>query len=159
MARTCTVCNHEKRAEIDAALVAGASFRDIAGQYHLSKSAVERHKADHLPAAMAQAKQAADVAHGDDLLDQVRKLQAVTMNILAMAYNGADLRTALQAIAQARGNLELLGRLLGELQAAPVNILVMPEWVTMRTVLLSALAPYPDARAAVAGQLLRLHHG
>ncbi len=108
---------------------------------------------------MAQAKQAADVAHGDDLLDQVRKLQAVTMNILAMAYNGADLRTALQAIAQARGNLELLGRLLGELQAAPVNILVMPEWVTMRTVLLSALAPYPDARAAVAGELLRLDHG
>jgi hypothetical protein len=160
MTRRCTVCGHPDREAIDKALVAGASFRDIAGQYKLSKSAVERHKAEHLPAAMAKAKEAADVAHGDDLLEQVRKLQNVTMSILAKAYNANDLRIALQAIAQARGNLELLGRLLGELQAeGTVNVLISPEWVQVRTVILSALSPYPAARVAVAGELGRLDHG
>lgn len=161
MARVCTVCNHPDREAIDKALVDGAAYRDIAGRYGLSKSSVERHKAEHIPAAMAKAKEAADVVHGDNLLDQVKTLQTVTMNILARAYKTDDLRTALQAVGQARGNLELQGKLLGQLaeQQTTVNVLVMPEWLAVRKTLLAALAPYPDARLAVAAALVRLENG
>jgi hypothetical protein len=56
--------------------------------------------------------------------------------------------------------LELLGKLAGELQSAPqVNILISPEWVRLRTLILEALEPYPDARLAVAGALRRLDGG
>jgi hypothetical protein len=114
--------------------------------------ALHRHKAAHLPVALAKAQEAAEVAHGDNLLEQVQGLQARTLAILTTAENAGALGTALQAIREARGNIELLGRLMGELQeaAAIVNILVMPEWVSLQAAILVALEPHQDARAAVA---------
>jgi len=41
---TCSVCSHANRKEIDLALVRGTSLRDIAGQFGVSRSAVDRHK-------------------------------------------------------------------------------------------------------------------
>jgi hypothetical protein len=37
-----------------------------------------------------------------------------------------------------------------------VNVLLSPQWVTIRTTMLEALAAYPDARAAVAESLMEL---
>lgn len=74
MSRTCSVCSHAKRAEIEAALLAGESFRHIAAQYAVSTSALQRHKASHLPAHLARAQDAADVAQADDVMAQLRLL-------------------------------------------------------------------------------------
>jgi hypothetical protein len=157
MPRRCTVCDHEERASIDAALVSGTPLRDIAGQHGVSKSALERHKAGHLPAHLAKAKEAGEVARADDLLSQVRHLQDRTLAILTTSEDAGELRTALAAIREARGNLELLAKLLGELDDAPkVNILVSAEWVAVRTSMMEALSPYPEARTAVAEALLVL---
>jgi hypothetical protein len=41
----CKVCQHPERAAIDKALAEGVSLRDIASQYGISKSTVDRHKA------------------------------------------------------------------------------------------------------------------
>ncbi|MEO7474680.1 MAG: hypothetical protein ABIY46_05040, partial [Gemmatimonadales bacterium] len=66
-----------------------------------------------------------------------------------------DLKTALGGIREARGCLELLGRLEGELQDAPaVNVTVSPEWGIMREIIVGALESYPDAKRAVAQALL-----
>jgi hypothetical protein len=54
MPRVCTICTHPARAAIDDGLEAGQSLRDVAGQYSLSKSALDRHKVSHLPARLAQ---------------------------------------------------------------------------------------------------------
>lgn len=160
MPRKCTVCEHPQRDEIDAALVAGEPLRNIAQRVSVSSAALCRHKADHLPATLAKAAAAADVAHADNLLDQVKDLQRRTLAILDQAEQTAQLKTALTAIGQARGNLELLARLLGELQEQPtINLMVMPEWVTVRGALLAALGPYPEARAVVAAELGRLKDG
>ena len=157
MPRTCTVCVHPERSGIDAALIAGGSYRSIAQQFAASPDAVLRHKRDHLPPTLAKAAEAAEVAHADDLLAQVRRLQGRALSILDRAETTGDLRTALGAIREARGNLELLAKLLGELNDAPqISVMVSPEWVSVRTVILAALAPYPDARAAVAERLLAL---
>jgi hypothetical protein len=132
-------------------------LRDIAGQHGVSKSALERHKAGHLPAHLAKAKEAGEVARADDLLSQVRHLQDRTLAILTTSEDAGELRTALAAIREARGNLELLAKLLGELDDAPkVNILVSAEWVAVRTSMMEALSPYPEARTAVAEALLVL---
>ena len=157
MPRTCTICQHPQRAGIDAALVTGTPYRRIASQFQVSEIAVRRHKAAHLPETLAQARDAEEVAHADDLLAQVRDLQARALSILDTAERAGDLRTALMAIREARSGLELLARLLGELSDAPqVNVLVMPEWLAVRSALLLALAPYGEARAAVASALLAL---
>jgi hypothetical protein len=64
MPRTCTVCTHPERAAIDATLVSGPSesLRTIADRRSVSKTALIRHKADHLPAHLATAREAAEIA-------------------------------------------------------------------------------------------------
>lgn len=157
MPRTCTVCGDPNHAVIDAALVAGTPYRSIAKQYRCSEAAVQRHKA-HIPAELAQAQAAQDVAQADDLLAQVRALHTKALAILSTAEADGDLRTALAGIREARGCLELLAKLLGELDDRPqVNVLVSADWQALRTVLLLALLPYPEARLAVVEALEANH--
>src|SRR5919108_4090225 len=54
MPRVCTICTHPARAAIDDGLKAGQPLRAVAGQFSLSKSALDRHRGSHLPAALAQ---------------------------------------------------------------------------------------------------------
>ncbi len=162
MARICTICSHPDRQAIDQELVAGVSLPALAARYStidstVGRMALQRHAAAHLPQALSKAQEAKEVAQGDDLLNQVRDLQRITMALLAKAVQANDLRTALQAVGQARGNLELLGKLVGQLaQEGTVNLVVSPEWVMVRATLLGALTPYPEARIAVAGRLAAL---
>jgi hypothetical protein len=150
MPRVCTVCEHRDREAIDRALVGDASNRSIASLYDVSEAAVRRHKANHLPAKLVMAEQAAEVAEADNLLDQVRDLQSRTLAILEAAEETRQHRTALGAIREARSNLELLAKLLGELDSRPtVNILVSAEWLELRAVIVGALEPYSEARGAV----------
>jgi len=95
------------------------------------------------------------VASGANLLAQVRELTSKTLAILDKAERARDLKAALGAIREARGCLELLAKLLGELQqeGSTVDIALSAEWIELRTVLLKALGPYPEARLAVAEAL------
>jgi hypothetical protein len=99
---------------------------------------------------LVKAQDAAEVAHADNLLEQVKSLQARALTILDKAEASGDLRTALSAIREARGNLELLAKLLGELQQeGTVNVIMSPEWLSIRSTIVTVLEPYPQARTAV----------
>src|SRR5262249_52420105 len=108
MPRVCTVCAHPDRGSIDRALVHHATYRHIAAQYGLASSAIFRHREDHVPAQLAQAQAAAEVAQADDLLAQVRALRSKALSILLKAEQQGDYRTALVGIREARSCLELL---------------------------------------------------
>jgi hypothetical protein len=150
MPRRCTVCDHPERHCIDETLVSGAPYRTVAKRFVLSESAVYRHKTEHLPAHLLKAREVEEVAQAEDLLEQVRNLQTHALDILERAEKAGDLRTALAAISQARGNLELLGKLAGELDERPViNLNVSPEWLELRAVIVGALEPHPAAHSAV----------
>ncbi len=150
MPRKCTVCTHPDREAIDAALVEGGAFPALVAKYRVSKDSLSRHKTNHLPAKLVMAQAAEDVAQADGLLEQVRALQGRAYGILDKADGAGDLRTALGAIREARSNLELLAKLLGELDDRPtVNVLISPEWLELRAVIVGALEPYAEARGAV----------
>ena len=151
MPRRCTVCAHPELEAINRALVSGEPYRSVANRYEsLSQAAVQRHQENHIPATLAKAREAEEVAHADDLLSDVRSLQARTLAILEAAEETREHRIALAAIREARSNLELLAKLLGELDERPqVNILVSPEWLELRAVIVGALEPFTDARGAV----------
>jgi hypothetical protein len=152
--RTCSVCTHQERGAIDQALIGGESTGKLAGRYRtIDERALRRHRSNHLPATLAKAKEAEEVAVADDLLEQVRDLQERALTILDKAEEAGELRTALGAIREARGNLELLAKLLGELDERPVNVLISPEWLELRAVIVTALEPHPEARGAVLGAL------
>lgn len=151
MPRRCTVCAHPEAEAINKALVSGEPYRSVANRYEsLSQAAVQRHQENHLPTTLAKAKEAGEVAHADDLLAQVRDLQARTLAILEAAEETSQHRTALAAIREARSNLELLAKLLGELDDRPqINLLISAEWIELRAVIVGALEPHPEARRAV----------
>ncbi len=109
MARTCTVCTHTERADIDRALVQRRPFRDIACQYDVGRMAVLRHHDEHVPAELLAAREVDDAARGDDLLAQVRDLQGHAMDILTVTKDAEapDYRTALAAIRELRGCIEV----------------------------------------------------
>ncbi len=159
MGRRCSVCVHPEVEAINAALVNGEPLRTIAKQYGLHQSSIQRHAAQHIPMTLTKAAEAEQVANADNLLEQLHELQQKTLAILERhSAAGGDDRIALSAIKEARSNLDLLGRLLGELDNAPkIAVLVnAPEWQTLRTVILTALEPYPQAREAVVNELRRI---
>jgi len=109
---------------------------------------------------LLKAREVEEAARADDLLEQVRHLQTRALDILDRAEETGDLRTALAAIAQARGNLELLGKLAGELDERPVvNLHVSPEWLELRAVIVGALEPHPAAHRAVLRALESVGNG
>ena len=160
MPRRCTVCDHPQRVEIDMQLVCGESYRTIADQFGLSKTALIRHKESHIPDALVKAQDAGEVAQADDLLAQVKALQTEAQEILGEARAAGDLRTALRGIGQALSCLELLSRIEGRLQdqqSVQVNVNLdifhSPEWVRVGRMLAEVLRDYPDLRATVAAKL------
>jgi hypothetical protein len=139
------------------ALVNHRPYRDIACHFNVGRMALVRHHDDHLPAAMAKAKEAEEAAKADDLLKEVRALRSKAYSLLMQAEKAGDLRTALAGVREARACLELLAELSQQLDRRPVvNLLLLPEWVRVRTELLEALQPFPDARGAVARRLMAL---
>ena len=162
MPQTCTVCRHPRRGEIDRALVSAGPLRDIAGRFGVSKSAVERHKAEHLPAVLARAKEVADVTHALDVAKQLMTINGVAYTLIreAMDATPRDTETVLKAMDRVQRQLEMQARLLGELDDRPtVNVLVTAEWARLRGALMEALAPFEEARVAVAAALVAAEAG
>jgi len=160
MPRRCTICAHPERAAIDQALVRRSPYRDIALRFHVTAMAAFRHREDHLPAALAQAEDAAATVAATDLLAELRALRAKAVSLLLAAERQGDYRTALAGIREARGCLELLAELQGELDRRPaVNLIMSPEWLTVRAAIFAALVDEPIARARVAARLVALEAG
>jgi hypothetical protein len=157
--QTCTICRRQDERAINLALLAGEPFRSIAGRTGVSKSALVRHRINCVPRDLAQARLSKKVAQSDLLLADVCRLQRRANSILSKAEMSGDLRTALAAIRELRGTIELLARVTGELQeTTQVNVLVSPEYLQLRTTILRTLAPYPEARMAIASALRNVDH-
>ena len=156
MPRKCTVCTHAKRKAIDRLLVGGprSSFLDIAKRFGLSKSAVYGHYIEHLPEQLQKAHEAQEIATADDLTRRVNDLLRRLEAVLERAEEAGDDHLTLKAAREIRPTLELLGRLFGKIQDAQVvNVLVNPQWIETRNLIMNALADYPQARQAVATAL------
>ena len=87
---------------------------------------------------------------GNDTLAEVRALKTRAMEILEQAQKAGDLKTALIGIREARGCLETCLKAEGQLKDGPqITIINNPEWVELRTLIITALDDFPQAKAAV----------
>jgi hypothetical protein len=123
MPQTCTICKHPKLSEINAALVSCTEpFRVLAVRYGTSAATLQRHQKAHLPVLLAKAEEAAEMVRADNLMGSLRDLYTRAFDILQKAEKAGALETALKAIRELRGILELLAKLSGELEpTAPGN--------------------------------------
>ena len=115
MPQICTICRHEKRDDIDRALLDGESFRNIARRTATSATALCRHKTQHIPRSLALAKETAEEIQAGTLFERLRSVGRVTEEILREVRGAKNHTIALQAIGRIERQLELEARLLGEL--------------------------------------------
>lgn len=157
MARPCAICSHPERAQIDAALVAGEAFRNIAKRWGMSAAAAFRHRVEHIVeqvAKAAKATEAEDVRRALDIVQQLRAINGASLNVLQDARQSGKGELALKAVDRVQRQIELQAKLLGELDDRPVvNIWTTVEWQTIERTLVEALGPHPQARLAVVERL------
>ncbi len=157
MPRSCSVCTHPDRRQIDGAIVEGVSHRDVARQFGLGRNAIDNHAERHLPATLTRSAEVAEVIHADDLLTEVRARERRADDLGRQAERAGDLRTALQALREWRGLAEFRAKVAGELdERAVINVMMSPQWIEVRRVLIDALQDHPAARVAVAAALYQL---
>ncbi len=134
----CTVCAHEQRSEIDAALLQKAPARAVGRRFGLTHHALGRHRKSHLAGQLAYLNAERDaigtrvalddvaaavqalekrvpgevvtLETADDVLFEGRRLYGKIWAILSEAERTGDTRVALRAIKEARETLELFGR-------------------------------------------------
>lgn len=98
----------------------------------------------------------ADIRVAIDVVAQLKIINGAAIQVLrdARATNNGDL--ALKAIDRIQRQLELQAKLIGDLSdGATVNVVVSPQWVELRTMVLTTLQDHPEARAAVAEAITR----
>jgi DNA-binding transcriptional ArsR family regulator len=147
--RVCTICRHEGRFDIDAILVdRSRSYRDIARQFGVSKDAVSRHVSEgHISELLTLAADAQRAAQADTLLDRMEALQCRVEAFLSRVEETDNYSATLGAFRELRTNLELIGEITKELDRTPTfNLHLNPEWIELRTVIVRALEPHPEAR-------------
>lgn len=151
---TCTVCTHRSVRSIDAALLAGDKRAAIATRYGVSRDAVGRHARGHLATGSLVVAERSDERRLDDLDLRLQQLEAILTTVIDDAMRSGKVNTLIAAIRECRQTVEVIGKVRGAINERPqVNILALPEFTEATQVILTALAPWPEARVAVAGAL------
>ena len=158
MPQSCKACRHPDRAEIDAAILRGEPNRRIASRVGTSEAAIRRHAA-HVPQALALATRAEEVTRADDLLEGVRSAEAHARRLVAKAERDEDIRAALAGLKVVLDALALLAKVAAEQRAGSLAIADSPEWDVLFSAILGALAPHPEATAAVRAAVDRVAAG
>ena len=166
----CSVCSHRELAQIDTALARGVAAPAIARRFKLGPDAVYRYSKNHLPPQLRASLLAGPDLEGIDL-DKLKETESQSLlgNLVALRhrlfaaldcaeeYNDAGMLTRVSS--QLHANFELCAKLLGDLAVGSTNvtnILIAPQYISLRVELVRALAPFPEARAAVASALHEL---
>ena len=158
MPRSCSVCCHDGRKAMDEALVAGESLRAITKRFPgVTESSLSRHRVAHLSPSLQKLVADRALNRNGDLLEQLRGLIEKVYQVLEQAEATGKPGVMLAAVREAKSILELQARMTGELDERPqtlvVNLTSTTEWLDVRTRLLAALRPFPEAHRAVIAAL------
>jgi len=169
--RPCTICGHERRYAIELSLVHRIGAGTIARRFNVSIDAVKRHARNHLTpvqrAALLVASKPTAVdleelrkSEGQGLLASLVAQRARLQTGIELALEAGDANAATRAEHVILQNLTVVGKLLSQFvthhEIRSTSLLVSPDYLALRSAILRALAPYPDARAAVGRALAEL---
>jgi hypothetical protein len=167
----CSICKHKSRHQIEIGLANGISHSALARRFNVSADAVGRHAANHLTPAMraailtAQAPSSIDLdalqtSESEGLLSQLVHQRARLQQHVATAIDFGDIKAAISAEGAITANLALVGKLLGMIvqrhDVRSTSLLVSPDYLRLRSTLIDALRPFPEAAKAVGAALHRL---
>ena len=108
----CSLCIHKDREKIDKAILEGVPIRRIVAQFGASQGTIQRHK-KHVSQQLLKAKNAEDLASGDTLLEQMKKINENANKLLDTAMGSTEKGkntnpgVAIMAMREIRGQLAL----------------------------------------------------
>ncbi|OPY54057.1 MAG: hypothetical protein A4E48_00443 [Methanosaeta sp. PtaU1.Bin060] len=162
MGRKSKIEAHPRSEEIIKRLASGEEYSKIVEDFpDIRYQDLDYYADNKLPAilsksndlkALADEIEQADIHKGDTYLQLVIGLQKKALDALEQQNASEDPKSWAMVSREARGYLELLGKALDRIRDAPpaqITIINNPEWVELRTIIVQALAPYPEARRAV----------
>jgi hypothetical protein len=129
--RTCKVCGLPPRTRkaIDRALIEGMPVERVAKRFKskITRSSVYRHSKHVLaPSPEGRRLQSGQVVmEGKSLLERVENLIKEHQSLAETAKTSGQIIAAVSALREIRANIELLGKLSGELSSANVNFFAM----------------------------------
>jgi len=158
MGRKSKIENHPNSKIIITRLASGEEYSKIVEDFpDIRYQDLDYYKQKKLPDVLSKSndlKIEAEEIRGTQTLAEVRALKTRALGVLEEAQKAGDLKTALLGIREARGCLELCMKAEGQIDKQPqVNILLNPEWIELKAVIIAALRPYPDALGAVRNAL------
>jgi hypothetical protein len=173
----CQVCRHPDKWRIELLRAGGASLDALANKFGVDRDSIWRHWHRHVSpeekagrlAGLANMEHLAMKAaqEGDSVLDYLRVVRGTLLTQLSTMAVAGDSRNVAYVAGQLTKTLEAIGRVTGELGALATsqtfnvmnNVAVLqdsPVFAKLQMALLQALAPFPDARAAVVAALRAL---
>jgi hypothetical protein len=155
-AKWCSICERDDVDQINQDLLRGLSVRHTAsraGDVTIYRS-IHRHRRKCLVEMLREAG-----ITRRDLLVEFMEDERERMQMLADSTMKSEKRVAVSASTAARGHVELIAKLDGDLATGPTfNVLVAnPEWSELRAAILDTLRDFPEAKAAVM-ETIRAHH-
>jgi hypothetical protein len=150
--RPSTIESHQKRSEIDSELIqkvmgSGRSLRDIAGQFDVSKSALERYANGPFIEQMTRWRDAHDWAMSNNLKAELQAEKQDIQRLKVKAEKSKDIRTALSACDKAIKALELEAKVEQLISSTTtINITLHPEWIRQCRMVWDMLEPIPEAQ-------------
>jgi hypothetical protein len=162
MGRKSKIEAHPQSEEIIKRLASGEEYSDIVRDIPgLTWDDLDYYQKNKLPNIISKSKdlkaladeiEQADVHLGDTYLQLVIGLQKKALDALEQQNAKEDPKSWAMVSREARGYVELMGKALDRIREAPpaqITIVNNPQWVELRTLIITALEPYPDARQAV----------
>jgi hypothetical protein len=147
------------------AIASALGRRRIAERFHVSPDAVQRHSQNHLTPELKAAlvlkliQREGDVRgclleEGAGTVEAIRAIRAPLFGRFLAAVDIGDDRSAAALAGRLHEGLTLSARLTGQLVPAAgttiQNIVLSADYITLRSSLLAALRPFPEAARAVA---------
>lgn len=148
--RPCAVCSHENSAEITRSMALGYPMLALSTQHDLSIQGLERHKRECLAEWLERAR--CKLTAGT-ILEQIDGLKEEIREFLEMARGSNDLRAWGVAIQRAERSIALLAKVTRDLEGDEEAFLRSRFWEALRAAHERALAPYPEAAAALKAEL------
>jgi hypothetical protein len=164
----CSICHHDKRHAMEIGLTYKVPMYTLARRFGVSPDALYRHARRHLSpqvraAILAASKpsqvdlEALQTSESEGLLAQLVTQRARLQQHSELALELGDVRSAVAVESAITTNLTLVAKLLGQLvqrhEVTRTNVLISADYLQLRSVLMRALVPYPDAACAVGNAL------
>ena len=171
MGHPCTFCRSSKRDELETALIQQRfSQADVAQQLGVSHVAVYNHMKNHSTVGLQTARLQLglppkvvppnildhEVSKELNVYNELLYISSVTAYLLKEAMQEQNTPLTLRVLERMESQLAFVAKLEGLFKEGPqsqINILVNDEWTRLKTIVLTTLEEYPEAREAIAQQL------